>query len=101
MSITVRLWSKEDLKKIKAGKDKWLITIFMNGNTFSEEAIKTYPYHLRRTYIATWHTDGNEAKFYATDDKMAIKFLKKEYTIMPSVLLEETREIRKVKMGGK
>jgi len=94
VSITVRIWSKEELEKI--GKDMELTTIFLNGSTFSAEEIKHYPYHLRKTYIATWWGNDEEVKFYATDDEMAKWFLSQEYTTLPAWLVEETRNYREV-----
>ncbi len=86
MSITTRLWSKEDLANI--GKDKWLTTIFMNAETFSRDEIKHYPYNLRKQYQAefevvdpTCDDDPNIVSFYATDDKNAIRFLKAQYRV--------------------
>ena len=97
MSITVRLWSKEDLKNLQ--HDKWLATIFMNRSTFSQEEIKYYPYNLRREYVAIWHEENERITFYATDDEMAIRFLKAEYTQLPVILREITYKARQVKIS--
>ena len=80
MSITTRLWSKDDLTKI--GKDPKLTTIFMNGSTFSAEEIKHYPYAQRRKYVAVLDAmDENEEPItvYATSDAMARWFIGQEY----------------------
>jgi endoglucanase Acf2 len=79
MSITVGLWNDQDLANI--GKDKWLTTIFMNKTTFSETESKHYPYELRKEYVANIEFDGfiDTITFYATDDKMAVKFITTEY----------------------
>ncbi len=98
MSITVRLWNKEDLENLQS--DKWLATVFMNGHTFSKEEIRHYPYNLRKTYEAWFNDSPEEAViFFATDDKMAIKFLEAEYVRLPDSLNEviTTRRIREVK----
>jgi len=79
MSITVRLWSDKDLEDIKSGKDKWKSTIFMNRTTFSEKEIKYYPYNQRREYLAELEGEEEPIRIYATDDKMAKKFLDAEY----------------------
>ena len=79
MGITVRLWSDEELKKIATGQDKYLTTIFMNVKTFNEKMIKAYPYHLRKTYLISFHDQDEVITVYATDDENLIKFLKAEY----------------------
>jgi len=101
MSITVRLWSEEDLAAIKLGEDKKLITIFLNGNTFSEEEIVCYPHHLRHTYSAEWEELEEPVKFYATDDETAIWFLQQEYTSLPAYLWEITTNYREVELPTK
>jgi len=97
MSITVRLWSKKDLKKIKNGEDKLLTTIFLNVKTFSGEEIKFYPYHLRKVYQVTF-MDNSEVEVYAIDDETLIEFLKLEYHF-ESVLriFEIINTVRRVK----
>ncbi len=104
MSITVRNWSKEDLERIRGGKDRGLITSFFNVKTFSEEEIEAYPYSLRKTYIADLAGQMEPIEFYATDDEMAKKFLETEYdlSIFPLLDLREKittcREVNKEKM---
>lgn len=102
--ITVRLWSDNDLKKIKT--DKKLATVFMNGHSFSEREMAHYPYEQRREYYAVWepHWDGDEfvepetITFYATDDKTARWFLEQQYAVMPDDLTELITKSRPVKM---
>ena len=97
MSITVRLWSKQDLQSLQ--KDKKLATVFMNVRSFSADEIKYYPYNLRRTYVAIWGDDSEGAEpvtFYATDDKMARWFLSREYARIPDSLVEEKTRQRPV-----
>ena len=97
MSITVRLWSDEDLAKI--GKDPKLTTIFMNGSTFSEKEIKHYPYHLRKTYTAvldTMNPEEEPIKVYATSDAMAKWFIGQEYRgniVWIEEMITRTREV--------
>lgn len=81
MSITVRLFDNQDLSNIATGKNKWLTTIFLNKTTFSETEIRIYPYQLRKEYMANIEFDGmiETVTFYATDDKMAFKFINAEY----------------------
>lgn len=98
MSITVRLWNKQDLENLQ--NDSWLATTFMNGHTFSKEEIWYYPYNLRKQYHAIWRDyDDEPITFYATDDKMAIKFLKAEYTRLPDTLQEIITTRREVKLS--
>ena len=97
MSITVRLWDKQDLESLQ--NNSWLATVFMNGHTFSKEEIRYYPYNLRKQYHAVWYDDNEPITFYATDDKMAIKFLKVEYTRMPDTLQEILFTRREVKLS--
>ena len=100
MSITVRSWSDAELEKVKNGKDKWLTTVFMNGSTFSEKQIKSYPYHLRKKYVAELDCDEEteNVEFYATDDKNAKRFLNEEYTCKPASIDEVITKYRKVKL---
>lgn len=92
MSITVRLWSNEDLKKIKNNEDKFLTTLFLNASSFGKEEIKAYPYHLRKQYVAMLKGNTESITFYATDKESALKFLKAEYRLN-EYPLEELREI--------
>ena len=86
MGITVRLWSKAELESLQ--HNRWLATIFMNGNTFSEAEIKYYPYNLRKHYTASWDDAEEAVKIYATDDTMLLRFVDAEYTKRPDYLAE-------------
>ena len=101
MSITVRLWTEEDLAKI--GKNRKLTTIFMNCHTFSSREIVCYPYKLRKTYVASLpclvvadEIDEADIVFFATDDDMAIWFYKEEYGEYPVFLYEKITTYREV-----
>ena len=96
MSITVRLWSEDDLKMIESGMDPWLSTIFMNANTFSVEEIKVYPYEQRRTYIANYNNVDESVEFHATDDDMAKRFYTAEYGEPLLCLVEVITTFREV-----
>ena len=92
MSITVQLWSQEELESLQ--KDKWLATIFMNGNTFSEQEIKHYPYNLRRTYLCEWLREEESTRIYATDQRMLLKFIDAEYTRRPDLITQIITQYR-------
>ena len=81
--ITVGLWSRKTLRDIQGGKDKWAATCFMNASTFGNDEIRHYPYHLQKKYRA-WldmgmDTEPEMVTFYATDDKMAKRYLDEQY----------------------
>lgn len=98
MSITVRLWSQEELESLQ--KNKWLATVFMNGNTFSEEEIKYYPHNLRRTYLCLWFRQKEELErvvIYATDERNLLKFIDAEYTQRPDTISQKITQYRPVK----
>jgi len=100
MSITVRHWSKNDLQRIDNAfnqgqlslEDRRLITIFLNVKTFSNEAIRHYPYPRRKHYNCDF------GEFYATDDKAAVWFIEQEYNRKPNYLNELTTTTRRVKL---
>uniref|UniRef100_A0A6M3JRY5 Uncharacterized protein n=1 Tax=viral metagenome TaxID=1070528 RepID=A0A6M3JRY5_9ZZZZ len=96
MSITVRLWNKEDLQSLK--KDKWLATVFMNGSTFTEEEIKYYPYEQRRVYECIWGIE-EPVTIYATDERMLLKFIDTEYTRRPDCIHQIITQYRPVKVS--
>jgi hypothetical protein len=79
--ITVGRFSEKTLENIRRGKDRWAMTVFMNGTSFSQDELRVYPYFSRREYSAQLDTDEDEEpiKFYATDDEMAKKFLDTQY----------------------
>ena len=80
MSITTRLWNKEELESIKhRTANNHLITTFMNGGTFGIDEIRVYPYDIRKTYLATFETQEEPIEFYAVNDESALWFLEQEY----------------------
>lgn len=78
MSITVRLFTPEDLELIKTGKDLFLTTVFLNKKNFSKEEMAVYPYDSRREFEIHFK-DNNFATVYATDEENLKKFLQAEY----------------------
>lgn len=99
MSITVRLWSAEDLEKI--GKDPELTTVFMNASTFSGKEIAHYPYRQRRAFIARLDTqdpDEDDIKVYATSPAMARWFIEQEYNGNIESMHEIITKVREVKV---
>ena len=94
MSITIRLWTENELQNIH--KDKWLATIFMNVKTFTENEIRYYPYKLRRTYIAEWVDEPGPVTIYATDEKMLLKFIDTEYDNRPDSLHQKIIQYRSI-----
>ena len=95
MSITVRLWTTEELASIK--KDKWAATILMNSVTLSKEMMKHYPYDIRRTYLCFWVDGAEETRIYATDERMLLKFIDAEYTRRPDQIHQVIAQYRPVK----
>lgn len=98
MSITVRPWSDAELKATK--HDKWLATLLMNGNTFSEKELGYYPHSQRRTYECEWALTNPEEPtltIYATDVKMLLKFIDAEYTRRPDYIHQVITQYRPVK----
>lgn len=95
MSITVRLWTDEELKATK--HDKWLATLLMNGTTFTEQEIAFYPYEQRRTYRCWWLGAEEEVTIYATDEKMLLRFIDAEYTRRPDWIHQKITQYRPVK----
>lgn len=88
MSITVRTWSDEELKKVLSGEDAHLSTIFMNVKTFTKDEIKFYPYIFRKTYTV-YLEDESYITVYAVDDESLKWFLSREYHIEQVVYAEE------------
>lgn len=80
MSITVRLFTAKELLAAKSGTDKWLATLLMNKKTLSPLESAGVPMHLRREYTVVF-TNGDHVTVYATDEKMAMRFIKSEYHI--------------------
>jgi len=99
MSITVRLWSDEDLEKIKSGKDRKLATVFMNVSTFRAREIVAYPYHLRKEYgviLKGMGDDEQVIKVYATDANTAKWFISQEYNAPIEAMWEVITKIRTI-----
>ena len=97
MSITTRLWSEEELQSLT--KDKWLATVFMNGNTFSAKEMRHYPYQMRRTYRCEWLGSTNEPlTIFATDERMLLRFIDEEYTRRPDCIHQVITQYRPVKV---
>lgn len=102
MSITVRLWSDEELEATKT--DKWLATLLMNGGTFSQKEMTYYPYKQRRVYQCTWNTDDETHNdyepitIYATDERMLLRFIDAEYTRRPDYIHQVITQYRPVKV---
>lgn len=100
MSVTVRLWSSEDLQKVLEG-DRWLCTILANSKTFNREMMRVHSrmIHLKlvKEYEITY-TDSQDSdetiSINATDDEMLLQFIGKEYTIEPKYIAEVTRQYR-------
>ena len=95
MSVTVRLCSDEDLKRIKDVSDPYLTTVFMNKTTFSAKEIAVYPYAKRREYSIYFNTPvGDLAEpltVYATDDAALRQFLKAEYVYNEIIGIREVK----------
>jgi hypothetical protein len=97
MSITVRLYSDSELTAIKAGTaDKNLITVFLNGKTFSEREIQAYPYGSRRVYVAYFDNQSEPVEFYAVDDESALWFISQEYNRDNLYTVEEVIKAHRV-----
>jgi hypothetical protein len=95
------IWTKEELNKIREGKDRDLITEFLNEITFSSEAIKFYPYELRRTFNCFWsendkELDGDPVIIYATDVKALKKYILANYTRLPDYVSESITHIKEI-----
>ena len=72
-------------KQVEA--DSWIATQFMNQVTFSDKEIAYYPYKQRKRYIACWNdSEDDSLNFFATDDTMAIRYLKDKFTGLPDSL---------------
>lgn len=72
-------------KQVEA--DSWIATQFMNQTSFSAQEIAYYPYGQRKRYIACWNDSENDSlDFFATDNSMAIRYLKDQFTCLPDSL---------------
>ena len=97
MSVTVRLWSDEELDKAYTGEDLELSALLMNRTTFDEREMQHYPYHLCKRYRAIW--DGIEpVELFAPNDEMSLWFIKQDYTRLPDSLCEVITRYRNVEL---
>lgn len=105
--MTHGIWTKDELEIIKIGRDTNLITEFLNCKTFSENEIKIYPYHLRRTFICEWYHDTIESPdlpevesdtIYATDKNALKVYLSKEYIRLPDYVAEKFTRVKEIKL---
>ncbi len=96
MSITVRLWSDEELEAVK--HDKWLATLLMNCKAFSSSEMYFYPYNKRRVYICFWMDEPEPTTIYATDERMLLRFIDAEYTKRPDFIKQKITQYRPVKV---
>ncbi len=100
MSITVRLWSPEELRNVKT--DKWLATLLMNHTTFSQEeltALLTIPKKYNKVYHCYWYADplhDDPIVIKATDEKMLAQFIDAEYTRRPDEIYQVITQYRPV-----
>ena len=101
MSITVRLWSKEDLQKAK--KDEWLATLLMNKSTYSTKEIDAV-YSLnfkKRTFECFWiDRDNHEEKTIvkAPNIKMLETFIDAEYNERPTQVWEVITDYKEIQL---
>ena len=96
MSITVRLWSDEELEATK--HDKWLATLLMNKKPLSIEEGNFYPYEQRRVYVCEWMNNTESITIYATDERMLLRFIDEEYTNRPKWIHQKITQYRPVKV---
>jgi hypothetical protein len=98
---TIRQWTDKELARI--GEDspdgRKLTTVFMNVSTFSERAMRRYPYNIRKTYEASWWGEAESIVVYAVDDETVKWFLRENYIRLPDDLVEVTRQTREVLLG--
>ncbi len=103
MSITVRLWSKQELEAVKT--DKWLATLLLNETTHTLETILAYqsiPKKNHKVYLCEWVDEGGEAepvKVKATDEKMLANFLDNEYIRRPDFISQIITQYKPVHLS--
>lgn len=99
MSITVRLWTQEELDKAASG-DKWLQTLLFNAKTLSAHMIQAMAYCLRRVYVVHFDDAVEGVEVYAADDTNLFKFLRAEYNLdgINVIIRERTTTYRAVFM---
>ena len=80
MSITVRLWSNEDLQKILNAEDDKLATILANGNTIPANARRAYNHAMWMTNLyCVQFRDDSEVSVRATGEDTLKWFLEQEF----------------------
>jgi hypothetical protein len=92
------IWTQAELESI--AKDKWVATVFMNRQNFSEKEIGYYPYNQRRVYLAYWIDDnpnGEPIELYATDERNLLRFIDDQYTRRPDNLFQIITQYRPIK----
>ncbi len=97
MLITTKLWTQAELESL--AYDKWLATVFMNCQTFSENEIGYYPYKMRRVYQCEWVDSPEMITIYATDERMLKRFIDAEYTRQPDFIYQKITQHRPVKVS--
>jgi len=95
MGIAVRIWTEDELKKVKEG-DKWLTTILANSGTFTTRMIEALPSDTIKRYCALWDGDDVPATLFATDDEMVLKFIEADFNCLPSELTEVITTYREI-----
>ncbi len=90
MSITVRLFSDDELIQIEKGEDNLLATIFANKKTFSSKEHHVFCNILDN--LKTYNLDFGDdiVGVYATDTKFLKYFVEKEYKVDRLVDVVET-----------
>lgn len=100
MSLSVRLWTSQDLQKVFDG-DRWLLTLLANAKTFNRDMMRVHSrmIHLKlvKEYEITY-TDSRGSdetlSVNASDDEMLLKFVAEEYTLELKYIAEVTRQYR-------
>lgn len=108
MSITVKLFTTDELERIKNPKtkeDKRLATIYLNKKTFSGMELDYRPNSKYKNYIVWFEFEedndifSNCTELKAVDDDSLRWFLKKEYDYKCIVdIVEEVTTWRRVKL---
>jgi len=110
MSITVRLWSDEDLAKTST--DDWLLTVLANGSAFSGLAIQALNRHQERlkTYVCNFPEEDRDpdiegewespepVTIRATSPTELKRFIEAEYTVLPESIFEQKTDFIPVRL---
>lgn len=78
MSVTVRLWTEEELQRVT--QDKFLATLLLNKKTLSKEELRASRTLRAETYIVSWR-NGERVWVKAIDEESLGWFLEQEYTL--------------------